>query len=261
MLNYWNAHFLPNNIFSKDFYIFLYDKVRMIFANLIYTNDLWAIALFFYSIGIFLLIKAKKTNYLHLLCLPIIIHLCLSFLHLYPFYDRFLLYQIPFIIIPISYGAILISSHFQKYHVSKIIIFLLLIYTYYLIQNPRINEEEIKKSLNYVNTHINSTDNIYIYYSSAPAFKFYKDKYHNITKKNEINFGSFSRGNPEKYISEIESISDDIWLIFSHMYTKRHPAPETEEEFIIKNLINKNYIVVLGAKFKDSSCYKIRKSN
>ena len=57
MVNYWNSHFLPNNIFSQEFYIFLYDKVKMIFAKLIQTNDLWFIALTFYSIGLFSLIK------------------------------------------------------------------------------------------------------------------------------------------------------------------------------------------------------------
>tara|TARA_B110000858_G_scaffold12149_1_gene12364 strand:- start:688 stop:2193 length:1506 start_codon:yes stop_codon:yes gene_type:complete len=267
MVNYWNGHFLPNNIFSQEFYTFLYDKVIMIFENLLNTNDLWGIALFFYSIGIFLLIKAKKTNYLHLLCLPIIIHLGLSFLHLYPFYDRFLLYQIPFVIIPISYGFILISSYFKNYHISKIMtICLLLTYTFgpsALIQSSSSSEEEIKKSLSFLNTHISSADHIYVYYSSAPAFKFYKNNYHNIKKENEIHFGSFSRGNPEKYISEIESISEDIWLIFSHMHTEGFPdkPPETEEQFIIEHLIRKNYIILLDAKFKDSSCYKIRKIN
>ena len=266
MVNYWNAHFLPNNIFSQEFYIFLYDKVRMIFANLLHTNDLWAIALFFYSIGIFLLLKEKKMNHLYILCFPIIVHLGLSFLHLYPFEGRFLLYQIPFVIIPISYGVILISSYSKNYHVSRIIICLLLIYTFGpfgLIQSSSSSEEEMKKSLAFVNTHISSADHIYVYYSSAPAFKFYKDKYHNITKNNEINFGSFGRGNPEKYISEIESISDDIWLIFSHMHTEGFPDKplETEEQFIIEHLIRKNYIILLDAKFKDSSCYKIRKIN
>jgi len=261
MVNYWDAHFLPNNIFSQEFYIFLYHKARMIFANLLNTNGLWLIALLFYSIGIFLLLQEKKINYLYILFFPIIIHLGLSFFSLYPFYERFLLYQIPFIIIPISYGAILISSHFKNYHVLKIIICLLLIYTYNLIQSPRIDEEEIKKSLTYINTHIEATDNIYVYYSSVPAFKFYKKTYHNIKKENTIHFGSFSRANREKYISEITRIPNNAWLIFSHMYTEGFPdkPAETEEKFIIENLTKKNYIILLKAKFKDSSCYKIKK--
>ena len=143
---------------------------------------------------------------------------------------------------------------------------LLLTYTFgpsALIQSSSSSEEEIKKSLSFLNTHISSADHIYVYYSSAPAFKFYKNNYHNIKKENEIHFGSFSRGNPEKYISEIESISEDIWLIFSHMHTEGFPdkPPETEEQFIIEHLIRKNYIILLDAKFKDSSCYKIRKIN
>ena len=263
MVNYWNSHFLPNNIFSQEFYTFLYDKVRMIFAKLIQTNDLWFIALTFYSIGLFSLIKEKKINYLYILCFPIVVHLALSFFHLYPFEGRFLLYQIPFVIMPISYGIIFISRHFNNYYVSEIItICLLLTYTYGTFTG-NFDEEEIKKSLSYVNTHISSEDHVYVYYSSRPAFKFYKNNYHNIKKTNKIHFGSFSRGNPKKYISEINSISDDIWLIFSHMYTEWHPnkPPETEEQFIIKNLISHNYTILFEAKFKDSSCYKIRKNN
>jgi len=137
------------------------------------------------------------------------------------------------------------------------------IYTYGLINSPRIDEEEIKKSLSYLNKNISPKDHIYVYYSSRHAFKFYKDNYTNIKKENTIHFGTFSRSNREKYILEIANISNDTWLIFSHMYTEGFPdkPAETEEQFIIENLINKNYIVVLEAKFKDSSCYKIRKSN
>jgi hypothetical protein len=263
MVNYWNSHFLPNNIFSQEFYIFLYDKVRMIFAKLIQTNDLWFIALTFYSIGLFSLIKEKKITYLYILSFPIVVHLTLSFFHLYPFEGRFLLYQIPFVIIPISYGIIFISRNFNNYYVSEIItICLLLTYTYGTFTG-NFDEEEIKKSLSYVNTHISSEDHIYVYYSSVPAFKFYKNNYHNIKKENEIHFGGFNRGNPKNYITEIESISGDIWLIFSHMYTEGFPdkPPRTEEQFIIEHLTKKNYIILLDAKFKDSSCYKIRKLN
>jgi hypothetical protein len=261
MINYWNSHFLPNNILSQEFYTFLYNKIRMIFAKLIQTNDLWFIALTFYSIGVFSLINQKKTNYLYILFFPLVVHLVLSFFHLYPFEGRFLLYQIPFVIIPISYGIVFISKYFNNYYISEIItICILLTYTYGTFTGS-FDEEEIKKSLNYVNTHISSEDHIYVYYSSRPAFKFYKNNYGNITKNNKIHFGSFSRENPEKYISEIDSIPDDKWLIFSHMYTKWHPKTETEEQFIIENLITQNYSILFEAKFKDSSCYKIRKLN
>ena len=264
MINYWDAHFLPNNVFSQEFYVFLYDKVRMIFATLIQTNHLWLIAFSLYLIGIFSLIKEKKRNYVYLLCFPIIIHLVLSFLQLYPFYERFLLYQIPFIIIPISYAIILISSYFKNSHISKIIITcLLLTYAYNSFHGRSSHEEEIKKSLSYINTYISSEDHVYVYYSATPAFKFYKANYNKIAKNSNIHFGSFSRVNPEKYILEINSISKDIWLIFSHIYTKgfANKPPETEEQFIIGKLKNQNYSILFEAKFKDSSCYKIRKLN
>ena len=47
------------------------------------------------------------------------------------------------------------------------------------------------------------------------------------------------------------------------MHTDGYPdkPPETEEQFIINNLLSHNYTVLFKAKFKDSSCYKIRKSN
>lgn len=265
MINYWDAHFLPNNIFSKEFYLFLYHKIIMIFANLILNNNLWVIALASYSCGIFLLLKTKQINILYILSFPILVHLGLSFYHLYPFEGRFLLYQIPFIITIISYSIISISIYFKKSHVSKIIILISLListlWSFKLIENSISSVEEIKKSLTYVNTHISSTDNIYVYYSSVPAFKFYKNNYHNIKKENTIHFGSFSRVNREKYISEITRIPNNAWLIFSHMHTEGFPdkPAETEEEFIIENLTKKNYIILLKAKFKDSSCYKIKK--
>ena len=47
------------------------------------------------------------------------------------------------------------------------------------------------------------------------------------------------------------------------MHTEGFPdkPPETEEQFIIENLINNNFTILLGAKFKDSSCYKICRLN
>lgn len=263
MTTYWDAHFLPRDIFSTEFYHSFYDKVSMIFAKLLNTNDLWVIPLAFYSIGFFFMITKKKTKYIYLLFMPIIIHLGLSYLHLYPFYDRFLLYIIPLIIIPISYGLIQISNHHKDPYISKIIIICILsIFTINNLMKPQ-HEEEIKKSLSFINTNISPNDHIYVYYSSTPAFKFYKDNYMNIKQENLIHFGSFARNNPEKYISEITNISNDTWLIFSHMYTEGFPdkPPRTEEQFIIKNLTSQNYIILFEAKFKDSSCYKIRKEN
>ena len=265
MINYWDAHFLPNNIFSKEFYVFLYHKIIMIFANLILNNNLWVIALASYSFGILLLLKTKQINILYILSFPILVHLGLSFYHLYPFEGRFLLYQIPFIITIISYSIISISIYFKNSHVFKIIILISLListlWSFKLIENSISSVEEIKKSLSFVNTHISSADHIYVYYSSAPAFKFYINNYHNIKKENKIHFGSFSRSNREKYISEITRIPNNAWLIFSHMYTEGFPdkPAETEEKFIIENLTKKNYIILLKAKFKDSSCYKIKK--
>ena len=132
-------------------------------------------------------------------------------------------------------------------------------YAYNLIQTPRIDEEEIKKSLAFINKHISPEDHIYVYYSSIPAFKFYKKNYLNVKQAEEIHFGGFNRGNPERYINEIANIKNNTWIIFSHMYTEGYPdrPPETEEDFIIKNLKDNNYKIIFKARFKDSACYKI----
>ena len=260
MTSYWTAHFMPNKIFSNEFNVFVYKKTKMIFSSLLNFKEKWIFGFILYVLGILLLLKEKKIKYLYLICFPIIIHLILSLFHLYPFYERFILYLIPLIIIPVSYSFKLVLSCFHKFNISKIIITLiLLIYTYELLNTPRIDEEEIKKSLSFINKYITNDDHIYVYYSSKPAFEFYKKNYLNVNKAKVIHFGGFHRGKPKGYLNEIKNINNSTWILFSHMYTEGYPdrPPETEEDFIINNLKKNDYKIVYKARFKDSSCYKI----
>ena len=192
---------------------------------------------------------------LFLLLFPSLLQLILSAIKVYPFDLRLILFQAGFYIIIVAIGTtqILNLNAIKKQKKAAICIFLILpiIVGTMLFKNYPAKTEEIKESINFLQSHIQTNDTVYIYYGAIPSFNYYK-KIGKIYFKNPIVFGhGFRSSNPE-YVTEIKK-NERVWLLFSHVY-------EDESKYIT-NALDSTYKKELFYKTEGSEVYLYRYNN
>ena len=259
MVEYWSFRnaFLPQNILSKEFYLFLFAKMKMIFPFLLGFKYNWIFSFSFFIIGLFSFSKPK--NPLYLLLAPIFIHLLLSCFQLYPFDKRTVLYLIPTLLIFISAGVFSCHEMITKYGIKVPVFILFLILSLNLIhlykKIPSENEE-IKKSLDYIHQKIGINDHVYIYFVSEPAYLFYNQHYINLKNRPYSILGDWKMKSWVNFENQISSIKGKSWIVFTEVYDI---GGLNGEHFIIDKLINCGGKVLSSRKFTGSSCYEIYK--
>jgi len=255
MMTYWKKAFLPLNLFSDSLYSFLHRVLKRDFYGYILNfGAYWYIPLLISLGAIVYLLKQKKYTILYLCLSPIIVHLILSGLMLYPFSRRLILYISPLIILIFSIGL----YNLFKYVNIKIIRlpYILLIIPILLAFNSKrskfpIEKEEIKNSLNYIEQNIKKDDLIYIYYESSFAFMFYEET-NMININNQIIYGENHRGKNHLYDNELTSLNGKVWLLFSHVFPFRK---DYKEKYIVNFLISKGSEILDKKKYKGSTVY------
>jgi len=229
MNTFWASHFAPYSgelITTLTWYPSHYAQI---FYTIIGFPKFFAIIPILFSVlGLFAFLKEEKQITLAFL-LPIIIHLVISGLHLYPFVERLNLYMAPTFSFLIAIGIYKISNKLLL-NISLIILVISLIFPI-TIKIP-FQREEIKTPLEYLSKTIKDSEVIYVYYGSKPAFEFYKKHYFRNTNI-QIEYGIESRDNLEFHKKQLINIKKLDWLIFSHIYTK-----EISEEKYILSIIN-----------------------
>ncbi len=258
MITYWKKAFLPINPFSSTFYDFLHGVLkRDIYGYILNFGAYWYIPLLVSLSAIIYLIKNKKYAILYFCLAPIIVHLILSILMLYPFSKRLILYNAPLIILLFSIGL----YNLVKY-INKIIIrlpYILLIIPILIAFNSKlskfpIEKEEIKKSLNYIERNINKDDEIYVYYKASRAFMFYEET-NMINITNPIIYGKPHWNiNFEKYNHDLLNLKGKVWLLFSHVFPFKK---ENEEKYMVYLLLNNGSELLDKKKYKGSTVYLV----
>ena len=236
MLDYWlkAGAFMPYSPFDSLVYIFLGQKIDMIFGGLL-SNVYWIGFIFSIIALIFIVIKRKISSLILFIC-PIIIHLILSAFKLYPFSSQVTTYLTPIVIILIAFGFDIFLKYFPKMnHLVFALTIPILFFTLFIIKNFPIEKEEIKKTYNYIEQNISKKDKIYVYYASVPAFNFYTDiNKFNLT--NEIIFGKNCRHNINQYTDDLINVNNSIWMLFTHYR-------ENEKMIILDYMIKNGYSV------------------
>jgi hypothetical protein len=255
MVEYWKDYFLSTNIFSSDFWIFLFNSFKNIFEYLLRFGKLSVFALMLYLVGLYSLINQRNYRFLILLISPIIIHLLLSMLKLYPFINRLILYQIPLYYITISIGIfsilrLLLKQKYIEYFSYYILLIFIFFSSFQLYRNFPQEHEEIKKSIVFFNANKNLREPIYIYYGASPAFKFYNEIGLIDLSQNPTYFGLNHRLNFNDYIIEIPK-NGKFWIIFSHVFM-------LEDQKIISQLVI-SYDIQKSYQAKGSSIYLLTK--
>ena len=264
MVEYWsNANaFLPQNILSMEFILALYNKLIELIK--LFHYRLFIIFILISILGFFFLLR-KRIEILFIIIFPIILHLILSYLKLYPFHGRLIFYQYPFLIlIFVSCFFLfytLLRPKFQPLAIYLLVIPLLLnILNLFHNNNFPFEKEEIKQSLSQLNTDLEDGDKIYIYHSSIRPFTFYKAKYPKLAEmdNNNIIWGESNIENRPKDNDIFENNNGDIWILLSHI---RSPKRQDEVKYIMDLFLQYDFEIVEEHKYKGSSVYKAVKND
>jgi len=257
MKSYWKTAFLPTNPLSHNFYHFLHIKIEAIFRYILRIEGNWIIPWGIFILGIILLIKSKKIKIVYFAIMPIVIHLFLSSLKLYPFETRLLLYISPMLII--FYAKTLYYIYDYLLQKIKIPIYILLIpsiimmYNIYDKKNFGGKIEDIKYAISYIDKNSNINEDIYLYNMAQDSFQFYIDS-KLFMLPNKIIRGSIHRGHNDMYDRELLALRGKPWLLFSHVYND-------EEHYMINLLISRGAKVLESHHYVGGNLYHIDTAN
>jgi hypothetical protein len=169
--------------------------------------------------GFVIFIRERKMKLIILTCAPIIMHLFLSGFHLYPFESKFILYTLPCFIISCSEGfGFIIKIIFSSLKIKKVIPFAIVIPIFFFLSGypVKIEREEIKKSIRYIQENIHEGENIYIYYFATFPYKYY-DNIGFTNLKTPIIEGKYNRSGfySTGDINELKRLRGKTWLLLS----------------------------------------------
>ncbi len=229
IMQYWQKEF-PSIIFSLRLYFtWIVDHFVNAFHSVL-GLEAHQLGVFAFLVGGAKILYKSKYEALFFL-LPIVSVFAFSFLRIYPFHGRLILFLAPFLILGIGYG---VECFFRVLEpkgkiIGAIFVFCVLFHPFilagYHLVKPRV-VEEIKPLLAVLQKERRENDFVYIYYSSQYAWRYYSSRY----KVLGCTVGAYGRDDPSRYIADLEKLRGKkrVWFLFSHLCTW---CPLNEELF------------------------------
>lgn len=226
MQAYWSeAHaFLPLNPFSSDFWVFLLYRLgglsKMSFSPFVAIAAAFSL---FVLAGYVHLLKNKKTFTFILLALPIVTHMLLSAIALYPFIGRLILYLAPYVILASGFGLQTIVDRWpvkEKAHRAAFVLVPGLFLALLMCSFP-LHRSEIKQPLEFIQDNRQQGDSLYVAPGSVPAYTYYMQTGHFCENNMVVILGGPRMASKEAFFEQtILSLTGSCWLLFSHNLEK-----------------------------------------
>jgi hypothetical protein len=248
---YWSQKepaFMPLNPFSLEFWDFFYSKQLMVFR---YLFKFGAVAAFCFKllfiIGLAFMIIRKQIGLLIICIVPIIIHLGMSALMLYPFHIRFCLYLIPGIILIMATGFQNIidkASPNLKFAWFPSAIFPTLFFVLFMnfqLSGFPLTKQEFRSAFKYVSENLQPVDKIIVLIGNRLDVEYYTMT--GIVKVPESRFIRLESNEESLIERNLELIESPIWLIdnFStKLYCDKARKILESRNWILSNEIIKN---------------------
>lgn len=219
MLRYWTMEgaFMPINPIDGEFFKFAIRKYYMFYYDLF--NFGWIgfyLLQILFLMGCYHLFEKAKVRLLIICISPILVHLILSSLKLYPFDLRLILYLCPAFVILLSFGLDYIFQTLKvvdkgfAFSLTTVctIMFLLIAFT-----KLPVEKSEIKKCLVFLHQEVINQDKIYFTsFSSAPA-QYYKETSDLSFPDKNVVYGEF--GNYKNLSEQVNGLNGRVWFVFS----------------------------------------------
>lgn len=185
---------------------------------------------------VFLLVSGKF-RLLYLCVGPVVLHLLLSAGKLYPFDLRLILYMLPLFLLVMATGLFAACNFlFQwaprvlRYGVAVLFVVLLFAWNAYYNYPYLFSGEDIKPVLTVMNQNMQDGYNVYVYFGARPAYRYYREIGYAHFGAAKIVMGELHAGDPEGYLTEMQSLKGPTWFLISHGSTRE------EEQYILKGL-------------------------
>lgn len=239
LYQYWTnaGAFLPIGGGFEAVYSFLVQKYKMVCFEMIpMLPKLNLYGFIIATIGLIGFIVGKQLNKLLLFIIPIIIHLSVSGLGVYPFEKRYVIYLVVLTIIGVAIGIqYLVKVKFNKWGkplalVVNATLIVLISIGFSKISFPS-EVEELKPLLVKLEKVKKKGDLVFVYYYSQPVLEFYQ-KSNGILKNLKYTTIFENRENPKKYEEFFSVVGNSGWVLLSHIY------PGEKES--IFNILSKN---------------------
>lgn len=209
-------------------------------------------------VGVVAAFRSNRTV-LYVVSAPIILHLVLSVLHLYPFATRLILYTLPLLVILCSFGWYSTMEYLSSRYHSKMKWVLLLTFIFMCYPVARyipFERQEMEKALAWLDSHIEPTENIYIYYQARSAFQFYREFYPEVNSISNISIGQNNRNNLQGYVQEISALDSVTWVLFSNVMKTADKKDEREE--IMNEIGSQGYMILEEYNVPGVWIYKVK---
>jgi len=173
------------------------------------------------------LLIRRQYRLVYLLTAPILLHVLLSALQLYPFDIRLVLYHLPLYCIVLAYGiyqsAILIGK--KRAVAVAIGILGVAIFAGKILSNFPMKVEEMRPLITRVNTEIQPGEAAYIYFYTTPVYVYYTETGRVHFKDANVYTGTLHRDNT-LLAGDLRNVKGHVWLFFSHV----HPTDGKRQE-------------------------------
>jgi hypothetical protein len=218
MVNWWRDEgyaFLPINSVIALYRFAAHNT--LLFSTDKFIARIWIVL---FIIGFAYLIKKKRIGILILTIFPLITHLILSAIEMYPVSARTCLYFIPSFIFVSAFGfEWLFQIIFRNKIMSqlKFLVFVIpILYALNILTKMPIEQTATKKSIQFISENIQKDEKIYVYFQAIMEFTYYKD-IDFIDFKNEIISGEYAenREAKENFFDEMNKLTGKNWLLFS----------------------------------------------
>lgn len=236
MVSFWQNQnaFMPLHFFGRDFYLFVKERL----GSLVYTTLVWhhvyaVLFVMLYLLGKVTLIRNRSFALAIFLLAPIITHLLLSSLEIYPFFHRLKIYLIPMLVFSLTVGtwAVFEGLKLKRGLVWALIILVMAMPLKRLLNDFPRQHHEIKEVFMKMEQEKLPDHGLVIAYGAMPPFNYYE-------KTGLFTTDGFSEvvhtnwyGSSDAFFQEyIAPLQGDYWLLFALSF-------HNEESIIIDRLV------------------------
>ncbi len=220
MLSFWMPNFMPLNPFSHEFINFVVKKIgysiKMIFVyNTINYAFILAFIALMLALGIWKIAVKRNVKLLLFIFFPIVLHLLISALKIYPYHLRLVLYLTPFYILIFAFGLNAIYRFIKSKVSGKVaVVTVFIVFVVLSFFNMKLfpyERMESRKALQYVFENKKPDEQFYVNWDFNSAYRYYKLS-GIIPFQDAIIEGKIEPG-CDGYKKAAESLKGKIWFI------------------------------------------------
>ena len=222
-LDFWRVGFLPHD--PSDALTWLAYSLQGPFRDLLDLQTRYIVTVFLLLIG-YVGLTRRNLRFGSFLLAIFFLTLLASYLTLYPFAGRMILFLAPVLILFLAEGIEAIAGLFARSRILPWIVRILL--AVYLLYSPVSvsvenflapkYQEHIRPTMEYLRDYRKDGDLVYVYYWAEQAVRYYAPKYG--MDMSTFILGADHRNNPADYSDDLEALRghERVWFLFSHVY-------------------------------------------